>query len=444
MKRSLFLAAGMSTLLAATLMPGAVSARNPERFGKVNTHGHTVRLDRVPSLQNRNRLVDVAVQLAGRPVAAYQGDALLAGSSMSEAHKQSIRGVLAQRQRVAAARIESLGASIEFTYTDVFNGFRIRAHAKDLPAISRLPGVTAILNVPTHYRDNTNTVPYLGANKTWGQTGFTGKGVVIAILDSGINYYHLDFGGAGYTAWKHDNPTKRDGTFPTAKVIGGYDLVGDDYDADVPGSMPNPDPDPLDCKAKDAGTVQHGTHVSGTAAGFGVTSDGHTYTGPYTTNTLKNVDFRIGPGVAPEAKLMAFRVFGCNGSSNVITDAIEMATRAGADVISMSLGSPLGSPDSLDSVASDNASLAGITVVAAAGNEGPSAYVTGSPGVSTRAISVAAMDAEGGFPGATIQMATGSDINAINANDGVAAGERQDQLLRRRSRHQHRPRHRRG
>ena len=247
--------------------------------------------------------------------------------------------------------------------------------------------------MPKAYRDNTNTVPFLGANKTWGQTGLTGKGVVIAIIDSGINYYHLDFGGAGYTAWKHDDPTKRDGTFPTAKVIGGYDLVGDDYDADVPGSMPNPDPDPLDCKAKDAGTVQHGTHVSGTAAGFGVTSDGHTYTGPYTTNTLKNVDFRIGPGVAPEAKLMAFRVFGCNGSSSVITDAIEMATRAGADIISMSLGSPLGNPGSLDSVASDNASLAGTTVVVASGNEGGSAYITGSPGVALRAISVAAVDA---------------------------------------------------
>lgn len=418
MKRRLVLAAGMSMLLIATLMPGATAARTSERFGRVHIGGRHVTLDQLPSQKGKNRIVDVAVQLSGRPVTAYQGDALESGSRLSESRKADVRRLLAVRQSSTRARLVALGAKVQYTYTDVFNGFRIRVRAKQLPAIAKLPGVTGLFTVSKFYRANTNTVDYLGADKTWGQTGFTGKGVSIAIIDSGINYYHVDFGGAGFKAWKKDDPTKREpGTFPTAKVIAGHDLAGDDYNAD---SNPNPSPDrdPLDCKAKDAGTVQHGTHVAGTAAGIGVTSNGKTYAGSYNAGTLNNVDFRIAPGVAPQAKLMAFRVFGCDGSTSLVVDAIEMAVRAGADIINMSLGSPLGNPLSLDAVATNNASLAGTTVVASVGNDGPSAYAAGSPGVATYAIAVGAMDAQKGFPGATVQMATGPDIDAQNSNGG--------------------------
>ncbi len=108
-----------------------------------------------------------------------------------------------------------------------------------------------MLPVPRHTIDNANTVPYLGADRTWGQTGSTGKGVTIAIIDTGINYYHRGLRRRRATAaWQADDPTIREpGTFPTSKVVGGYDLVGDDYDADTQ-PVPHPDPDPLDCKAR--------------------------------------------------------------------------------------------------------------------------------------------------------------------------------------------------
>ncbi len=333
--------------------------------------------------------------------------------------KQEIRRTLGNRQRATASRLRGLGARIQYSYTDVFNGFRVTVKAKQVSKIARLPNVRAVLTVPTHTIDNTNTVSYLGADKAWGQTGRTGKGVTIAIIDSGINYYHLDFGGAGNAAWRADDPTRREpGTFPTAKVVGGYDFAGDDYDADTQ-PVPHPDPDPLDCKAKDSEIVQHGTHVAGTAAGTGVTVAGRTYTGPYDTNTLSRTDFRIGPGVAPQARLLAYRVFGCAGSTTLLVDAIERAVQDGADVINMSIGAPFGDAGSLDAVASDNASLAGVVVVAAAGNEGASAYMTGSPGVAQRSIAVAALDAERSFPAATVDMATGADVDAINANDSA-------------------------
>ena len=100
--------------------------------------------------------------------------------------------------------------------------------------------------------------------------------------------------------------------------------------------IPAPDPDPLDCNG-------HGSHVAGTAAGFGVKSDHTTYTGPYNSTTY-STSFGIGPGVAPKAKLVSLKVFGCDGGTNVLTDALEWvgtynATHADAiDVVNMSIG----------------------------------------------------------------------------------------------------------
>ena len=98
--------------------------------------------------------------------------------------------------------------------------------------------------------------------------------------------------------------------------------------------IPAPDPDPLDCNG-------HGSHVAGTAAGFGVKSDHTTYTGPYNSTTY-STSFGIGPGVAPKAKLVSLKVFGCEGATDVLTDALEWvgdynATHADAiDVVNMS------------------------------------------------------------------------------------------------------------
>src|SRR5439155_6321875 len=151
-------------------------------------------------------------------------------------------------------------------------------------------------------------------------------------------------------------------------------------------NTPVPDPNPLDCAG-------HGSHVAGTAAGFGVLTTGATYSGAYNATTISGNTWNVGPGVAPQADLYAYRVFGCSGSTNVVTDAINQAVIDGMDVINMSLGSPFGDATSPDAVASNNASLAGTVVVASAGNSGPNPEITGSPASADRALSVAALDA---------------------------------------------------
>jgi subtilisin family serine protease len=415
MKRSVVLAAGLSALLVLAVAPATTSGR--DTFGRISTGGRRVHVDRLPSMNARNRFVHVAVELSARPVTIHQGAALARGNSLSEARRNQIRRQLRIQQRPARRQIRATGARIEASFTDVFNGFRIRARVRQLDRIARIKGVKALYSVPIHTRDTATTGRYIGADTTWGQTGFTGKGVTIAIIDSGINYDHRAFAGRGAQAWQNNDPTIREpGSFPTAKVIGGWDLVGDDYFASE-GTPPQPDPDPLDCKDRNSPIAQHGTHVAGIAAGVGVRATGGSYSGPYNARTLTDVAFRIAPGVAPEARLMAFRVFGCDGDTQVVVDAIERAVRAGADVINMSLGTQLGNPDSIDAVATNNASLAGVTVVASSGNEGPSAYITGAPGAASRAISTAAMDAVRAFPGATVNMAAGPNVRALNSNN---------------------------
>jgi subtilisin family serine protease len=242
----------------------------------------------------------------------------------------------------------------------------------------------------------------------------------VAVIDTGVDYTHANFGGPGtVTAWKTAFAKSTGPADPTLfgpdapKVKGGVDLVGDAYDATNPASVPVPDPNPLDCNG-------HGSHTSGTATGFGVSAAGTTFKGPYDAATPSQ-SFVIGPGVAPLADLYAVRVFGCTGSSNVVVDGIEWAVAHNMQVISMSLGSDWGTEDDADAEASENAVNAGIVVAAASGNEGPAPYITSTPASGEKVISVAAIDSHDSFPGETLALTPSGSITAIDAN-GIAAG----------------------
>ena len=149
------------------------------------------------------------------------------------------------------------------------------------------------------------------------------------------------------------------------------------------------------------------------AAGFGVLNNA-TYTGPYNSAAYQQ-HFQIGPGVAPKADLYAVRVFGRNGSTDVVTDAINWAVANNVDVISMSLGSNYGDANTADAIAVHNAVLAGITVVSASGNAGPAPYITSSPASGTGGITAAAMDGTPGFPGVNIALNTGPSATLSSA-----------------------------
>ena len=414
---------------------GGISAfaeSSPERFAQLlGAHNYA---NFKPAALGRTGPVRVILELTGASVAERQGDAKQGGSTLTDAQRSSIRAALEERQSEIAARVTALGGTVHLRFQDAFNGISVTIAGNKLSQLEELAGVKRVRVARLFKPDNTASAQFVNAPQVWnGANGFTGKGVKVAVIDTGIDYTHRMFGGPGtvaaYEAADAADTVLGQGEFGR-KVIGGFDFVGDDYDAgsDDPAELtPKPDPDPLDCDG-------HGSHVAGTAAGFGVLANGTTYTGPYSPSVFTTNSFLIGPGMAPEALILAYRVFGCGGSSaeDVIVAALDRAVADDADVINMSLGSPFGRTDEPSAIATNNAVDAGVVVVASAGNSGPGAYITGSPAAADKAISVAAIDgSRAELPGANINLPGGGSIPAINANEApLPTGPLQVKVLR--------------
>lgn len=253
-----------------------------------------------------------------------------------------------------------------------------------------------------------NSVRFIGADQAHAM-GIRGQGLKVGIIDTGIDYTHAMFGGAGTEdAYKSVDPKAASPFFPSAKVIGGIDLVGTEYDAasaDFMKRLPVPDANPID----EGG---HGSHVAGTVAGHG---DG--------SNTYD--------GVAPDAALYAIKVFGKDGSTSdaIVIAALEYAADPNQDlnasdrldVVNLSLGGGYGEGHHLYAEAIENLSSGGTSVVCSAGNSGDEAYIVGSPSVSEAALSVAAsvddMDQNWKFRAVKFQTSTQGEllVEAIEA-----------------------------
>ncbi|MCE7939499.1 MAG: hypothetical protein DYG90_13140, partial [Chloroflexi bacterium CFX6] len=250
----------------------------------------------------------------------------------------------------------------------VLNAVFVEVDAAALPALARDPRVVRIAPVADYRVDLAETVPYVGAAAVQAK-GVDGRGIKVAVLDSGIDYLHAAFGGSGNPAHfaANDPNVVEPGTFPTAKVVGGYDFVGPGW----PNVPEAPDPDPLDAGIGGG----HGTHVAHIIAGTG--------------------------GVAPGASLYAVKVCSsvstaCSGIA--LIQGMDFAVDPNGDgkfgdrvdVINMSLGGDYGRPFDDDlAAATDAASGLGVLTVAAAGNAGDRPYVTGTPASARTALSVA-------------------------------------------------------
>lgn len=407
------------TMLLVCLSSGAamVAAQSPEvPFQEVEVI--PVDTPYVPRSMDSSTAT-VVVVLSGEPVAVAQAKA---GRVLTRAEKDSIIAARKQEQSAVRPQIEAHGGRVLNAYQSALNGIKVEVPKNQLPALAAIAGVIAVKPVGIYEPINTVSVPFIGAPQIWqGRPPFRGQGVKIAIIDTGIDYTHANFGGPGtiaaFQAAAANSTAPADPTLfgdNAPKVKGGIDLVGDSYNANPRSPtyqpVPHPDPNPLDCNG-------HGSHTAGTAAGFGVASNGTTYTGRYDAGAYTAGAFSIGPGVAPMAQLYAVRVFGCQGSTSVVSEAIDWAVDNNMDVISMSLGSPWGPADNSESEAIRNASDAGIIVVASAGNSGPVPYIAGSPAGSDGALSVAAMDSTPSFPAANLALAGAANpIVVLDAN----------------------------
>ncbi len=366
-----------------------------------------------------NRKVTVIVEVKGEPLAVVQSHQ--PDAPLTEDQKQNIDLQLSRVQAPIATQVRKLGGQVVASYRAAYNGIKVVIPQGQLAKVQAIPGVVAIHALRSYTRSTAPATAASGALGAWsGLASLQGQGIKVAVIDTGIDYTHANFGGPGtvaaYEAAFETNTQPADPAWfgPNApRVKGGIDLVGDSYNSDETSDtfqpIAHPDPNPLDCDG-------HGSHTSGILGGSGVLANGKTYTGPYTPAAVDSQKFTILPGVAPAVDLYAIRVFGCLGSTDVVIDAIDWAVAHGMNVINMSLGSSLGTADEPSAVASSNAAKAGIIVVAAAGNDGQAPYIDSSPATGNGVISVAASDPHAGFPGAIIKVAGGSPITAIDAN----------------------------
>ncbi len=208
--------------------------------------------------------------------------------------------------------VESLGGNVDIAYT-IIPALAINVSPQAADALSRNPRV-AYIEPDFEAQATAESTPWgvtrIKAPQVW-PLGWTGDNVKVAILDTGIGYNHPDL---------------------APNYVGGWDFV-------------NNDNDPMD----DHG---HGTHVAGTVAAA--------------TNLTDVI------GVAPQVSLYGVKVLNSSGSGTYswIIAGLQWSVTNGMQVVNMSLGG--GSNSQSLKTASDNASAAGVVLVAAAGNSGNS------------------------------------------------------------------------
>ncbi|AEP31666.1 S8 family serine peptidase [Brumicola nitratireducens] len=265
------------------------------------------------------------------------------------AELRNYQSALQQEHQTLLSYIGTINQKILPTYqfTHTINAIVVEASPNEVDKIRSLPNVKRVVADQVMSRQLSESVSLVRANDAWlrldnaGAT-LTGNGIVVAVLDTGIDYTHSALGGCFGEG---------------CKVIAGYDFHYDDDD-------------PMDIDG-------HGTHVAGIVAG--------------NSESLR--------GVAPDAKLHAYKVLGDEGfgyTSNILA-GIERAidpdqnadTEDRVDVINMSLGGN-GNAEGPLSQAVDRATQAGIVVVVSAGNNGNFNDIANlSPSSARTAITVA-------------------------------------------------------
>ncbi|KAH6685073.1 serine endopeptidase [Plectosphaerella plurivora] len=223
--------------------------------------------------------------------------------------------------------------------------------------------------------------------------GIFGKGVKIAVIDTGVDYNHSALGG---------------GFGPGFKVAGGYDFVGEDW---YPGGTAKKEPkdDPMD-------QFGHGSHVAGIIAG-------------------KTEHWA---GVAPEATILGYKVSGSSGGTDedTLIEAFLVAHEDGADIITASIGGPGGWASGAWATVASRIVEDGTVVTISAGNSGSVGPFFGSTGSSGKyVLAVASVDADT-LPGLAFE-ATLAERNTTEpfGNVVVISPERTGQLIARGARH---------
>jgi subtilisin family serine protease len=367
----------------------------------IQTHPHVTRAEQIDlAAYSAKRWI---VQLDGPPLATYRGGVAgfrataAVGSSrldVASARSRAYLSHLTDVQHAFARRLSSRipGARIQRSYQVVLNALAVKMSRAQARIARRLRGVRAVTpDIP--YRLQMYSTPgQIGAPTLWNQLGGqsnAGAGVKVAIIDTGI-FVRYDDGGV-YTG----NPCFDDTGYTAPPGYPRGDTRSTNNKVIVARAYFRPDDPPKpdnDTAIQGPGASPHGTHVAGTVA-----------CNAGTPASFMGSSVPIS-GVAPRAYLMNYKAFypsqspedfqNQNGYTVELVQAIEDAVKDGADVISNSWGSSyqntLAWPDPMIQAAED-AVDAGVVMVFANGNGGPTTDTAISPAISPKVIGVGAV-----------------------------------------------------
>ncbi|MEH7385965.1 S8 family serine peptidase [Bacillus sp. JJ1521] len=312
---------------------------------------------------------------------------------LSKGERKQLEKAAKNKQKAAKDKIKGKKVNIKYEqeFDAIVNGFSGKVKYGDISKIKEVPEVKNVYiateyELPEEEADMKYSKELVEAQQVWRDFEFKGEGMIVGIIDSGIDPTHKDFvltdsSKADLTEADVNNEITESGLpgkFWTEKVPYGWNYMdNNDHITDL-----------------NADTNMHGMHVAGTVAANGDEENGGIQ------------------GVAPEAQLLALRVFGENVATtygDIYIKAIDDAIKLGADVLNMSLGSTAGFVDanSPEQQAVTRAVDNGVVMSISAGNSNhlgsgssfpypyaanPDYGVVGSPGVSYDSLQVASFE----------------------------------------------------
>ncbi|MFR1709301.1 MAG: cell wall-binding repeat-containing protein [Clostridium sp.] len=334
--------------------------------------------------------VRVIVELESEAVIEKASKKGLKLDEMSKSEVGKLQNQVLNEQSSIQKKINSKGIDFEIinSFTNVANGFSMNTTLGQAKQIEGIQGVKSVTIANEYDRPEpmmNNSGEIIKTQQTWA-SGYTGEGTVVAVIDTGVDSAHKDMTltnpGKGELQIDEVKEISKEkdlpGTYRTSKVPYGYNYMDENQEI-------------LDL-GPDAS--MHGMHVAGTVGANGDVDNGG----------IK--------GVAPEAQILAMKVFGNDPAmastfGDVIIKAIDDSVLLGADVINMSLGSTASFVDDTDpeQAAVNRAVDNGVVMAISAGNSNvfgdgydnpytanPDYGVVGSPGLATDSLQVASIE----------------------------------------------------
>lgn len=399
----LFCLIAFAAPLAAAAPPGKQSAGAVKRSGRAT---YIVQLAEPPLARYRGGV-------PGLPATNPRSRGERKLDSRSPDSRRYTAHLLGRQQQALAAVGQTLGreAAALHRYTQTFNGFALELTEAEAQALARLPGVAGV-TPSRELRPLTDAGPsWIGAPGIWdgtatgGLPGTKGEGILVGMIDTGINLDHPSFADVGGDGYDHTNP------HGAGNYVGWCDPANPDYDPALPcndkligvWSYPDSGNDPED----DYG---HGSHTASTVAGNHTTLD-------YAAGLPRPVS-----GVAPHANLISYDVcvFYCPYSA--LLAGIDQAVADGVDVINFSIGGGVYDDPWDDILAAAFLAVreAGVFVAASAGNSGPYTSSIGTPAFAPWLLTVGA---------ATHDRATASSLAGMSGGDTTPPADLQGKGL---------------